>query len=175
MEVDGKLYTLDLVDTAGQERFQSICRSFYRGAHFCFLTFALDNAKSFHRLHVWKTEFLNVYHESSIKNNSGLPFILIGNKADTTGSGRVVTETLARKWCAANGDIPYFETSAKNGLNVKAVFTAAVRRVLDFESVAPSETTATELLRKGQKSRSHTGLVDLNAIQVSKDNDKCCG
>lgn len=33
-----------------------------------------------------------------------------------------VTEKKAREWCASRGNIPYFETSAKEGYNVDDAF-----------------------------------------------------
>lgn len=33
-----------------------------------------------------------------------------------------VSERRAREWCASRGDIPYFETSAKEDFNVDAAF-----------------------------------------------------
>jgi Ras-related protein Rab-7A len=36
--------------------------------------------------------------------------------------GLQVTEKKAREWCASRGNIPYFETSAKEGYNVDDAF-----------------------------------------------------
>ncbi|KAK1379798.1 Rab-type small GTP-binding protein [Heracleum sosnowskyi] len=35
------------------------------------------------------------------------------------GNSRVVSEKKARVWCALKGNIPYFETSAKEGINME--------------------------------------------------------
>lgn len=44
-----------------------------------------------------------------------------------------VTEKKARQWCAAKGNIPYFETSAKEDISVEASFTCITRSALRNE------------------------------------------
>lgn len=38
---------------------------------------------------------------------------------------RKVSEEKARSWCKQNGDVPYYETSAKDGTGVKDAFMTA--------------------------------------------------
>ncbi|KAF2545589.1 hypothetical protein F2Q70_00021928, partial [Brassica cretica] len=76
-------------DTAGQERFQSLGVAFYRGADCC----------------------------ASPSDPGNFPFVVIGNKIDVDGgNSRVLSEKKARAWCASKGNIPYYETSAKNAM-----------------------------------------------------------
>ncbi|KAL3621516.1 hypothetical protein CASFOL_036428 [Castilleja foliolosa] len=50
-------------------------------------------------------------------------FILLGNKIDIDGgNSRVVSEKKAKEWCVSKGNIPYFETSAKEDYNVDPAF-----------------------------------------------------
>lgn len=44
-----------------------------------------------------------------------------------------VSEKSAQDWCAANGNIPYFETSAKEDYNVDAAFLSVAKLALDHE------------------------------------------
>ncbi|PWZ39386.1 Ras-related protein Rab7, partial [Zea mays] len=61
-------------------------------------------------------------------------FILVGNKIDLDGgSKRMVPEKKAREWCASKGDIPYFETSAKEVHNVDTAFLCIARLALEHE------------------------------------------
>ncbi|ONM29160.1 Ras-related protein RABG3a [Zea mays] len=61
-------------------------------------------------------------------------FILVGNKIDLDGgSKRMVPEKKAREWCASKGDIPYFETSAKEDHNVDTAFLCIARLALEHE------------------------------------------
>ena len=120
-----------LWDTAGQERFQSLGVAFYRGADSCILVFDVNNSKSFETIDSWKDEFLIQANPRDVQN---FPFILIGNKVDQDQSKRMVSQKRALNWCAANGNIPYFETSAKEAINVDQAFTSACKNALEGES-----------------------------------------
>ncbi len=50
--------TLQIWDTAGQEKYNSINFAFYRGTNCCILVFDLNNEESFENLAKWKREFL---------------------------------------------------------------------------------------------------------------------
>ena len=63
-------------------------------------------------------------HIANKDNDKSIPFILVGNKIDLTNS-RKVSEEEAREWCKRNGELAYFETSAKDGTAVKEVFMTA--------------------------------------------------
>lgn len=120
LQIDDKLVTLQIWDTAGQERFQSLGVAFYRGADCCILVFDVNVLKSFETLQIWHDEFLQQVDPS---NPETFPFVLIGNKVDVDGgNSRVVSEKTARDWCESKGNIPYFETSAKEDYNVEDAF-----------------------------------------------------
>lgn len=106
--IDNQNVNLQIWDTAGQEKFQSLGYAFYRGADSCALVFDLTNQKSFDALTRWKQGFLD---NASPNDPKTYPFVVIGNKVDKTEL-RQVQSADARQWCQANGGIPYFETSA---------------------------------------------------------------
>jgi len=127
--VDDKLVTMQIWDTAGQERFQSLGVAFYRGADCCVLVFDVTNAKSFEHIENWRDEFLT---QAAPRNPESFPFILIGNKIDQ--ENRVVTTKRAQAWCQANGNMPYFETSAKEAINVAQAFQAVAKNALQQDA-----------------------------------------
>jgi Ras-related protein Rab-7A len=118
--LDGKTLTLQIWDTAGQERFQSLGVAFYRGSDVCVIVFDVGNAKSFENVGNWMEEFLA---QASPRDPRAFPFVVLGNKVD---SSRVVEEQEAREWCAAR-NVRYFETSAKEDVQVEEAFEVVAR------------------------------------------------
>jgi Ras-related protein Rab-7A len=153
--VDERLVTLQVWDTAGQERYQSLGVAFYRGADACILVFDLTNMKSFQGLDRWRDDFLI---QTSPDDPENFPFVLIGNKIDLANQGqRQVPEPKARTWCASKGDIPYFETSAKEAINVETAFLAASRRALAKEQEPLKIDNEPVIDLKGTGSQSSSG------------------
>ena len=118
-------------DTAGQERFQSLGVAFYRGADSCVLTYDITDAKSFENLDSWMDEFLV---NAAPRNQDSFPFVVIGNKLDMATARRQVPKAKAQKWCGDKGNIPLFETSAKDSDNIEAAFIAIARQALAQEA-----------------------------------------
>lgn len=48
--------------------------------------------------------------------------VVIGNKIDTEESKRMISSKRAMTFCQSKGNLPYFETSAKEALNVEQAF-----------------------------------------------------
>ncbi|KAL0639559.1 Ras- protein Rab-7 [Maublancomyces gigas] len=122
--VDERMVTLTLWDTAGQERFQSLGVAFYRGADCCVLVYDVNNPKSFENLDSWRDEFLI---QASPRDPDSFPFVVLGNKIDVDETKRMVSQKRAVTYCYAKGQIPYFETSARDGANVDQAFEAIAR------------------------------------------------
>ncbi|KAJ5587361.1 uncharacterized protein N7459_003126 [Penicillium hispanicum] len=106
-------------DTAGQERFQSLGVAFYRGADCCVLVYDVNNSKSFEALDSWRDEFLI---QASPRDPESFPFVVIGNKIDVEENKRMISSKRAMTFCQSKGNIPYFETSAKEAVNVEQAF-----------------------------------------------------
>ncbi|KAG4301793.1 hypothetical protein PCANB_001981 [Pneumocystis canis] len=117
--IDDRIVTMQLWDTAGQERFQSLGVAFYRGADCCVLVFDVNNCKSFETLDSWRNEF---FIQASPRDPEHFPFVCLGNKIDLEESKREVPQKRAATFCQSLGDIPYFETSAKDNTNVDQAF-----------------------------------------------------
>lgn len=127
--VDNRMVTLQIWDTAGQERFQSLGVAFYRGADCCVLVYDVTVPTTFKTLDSWRDEFLI---QASPRDPENFPFILIGNKIDL--ENRAVTAKRAQQWCELKNRCPYFETSAKDAINVEQAFQTIARNALAQES-----------------------------------------
>lgn len=56
LSVHGKAYRLNLLDTAGQERFRTLSNSYYRGAHGIILVYDISSRESFLSMEKWYEE-----------------------------------------------------------------------------------------------------------------------
>jgi Ras-related protein Rab-7A len=133
--IDDKLVTLQVWDTAGQERFQSLGVAFYRGADACVLVYDMTDAKSFDNLASWMDEFLV---HAGPSNPDTFPFAVLGNKADLANK-RQVTTAKAQAWCQSKGDVPHFETSAKESVNVDQAFQTIAQNALAQQATAQAQ------------------------------------
>jgi len=124
---------LSLWDTAGQEQYKSITRSYFRGASGALLVFDISRRETFASVTTWLHDLKQIAEE-------GIIVVLVGNKSDLAdaslvGSGREevnkrqVTREEAEAWCKSNNVMGYVETSAKSGDGVERAFLNVAERV----------------------------------------------
>ncbi|KAH3756597.1 rab2 protein [Pelomyxa schiedti] len=115
---------LQIWDTAGQEKFRSITRSYYRGAAGALLVYDITRRDTFEHLTAW-LEDCRKYSSQSIA------IMLIGNKCDIE-SARVVSREEGERFAKANG-LFFMETSAKTAQGVDEAFLMTAKYI--FENV----------------------------------------
>jgi Ras-related protein Rab-5C len=102
---------------------------YYRGASAAIVVFDITHASSFQRAKKWIVELRqNV-------NNPNLIIALVGNKADLVDE-RTISEDEASSY-AQELDLLYFETSAKENINVEELFNTIAERIPKVSSPAP--------------------------------------
>ncbi|KFK37274.1 hypothetical protein AALP_AA4G235800 [Arabis alpina] len=130
--VDGKTINLGLWDTAGQEDYNRLRPLSYRGADVFILAFSLISKPSFENIaKKWVPE-LRHYAPA-------VPIVLVGTKLDLRenkqfsmnypGACTISTEQ-GQELRKEIGALAYIECSSKTQQNVKAVFDAAIKVVL---------------------------------------------
>jgi len=116
-------YTIifDIWDTAGQEKYNSLVPMYYKGSDAAIVVFDITSEQSFSKAEYWITEL-----QTQTKTKQML-IVLAGNKVDMEDERRVSIED-AKKLADDNG-ILYFETSAKNNVNVTEMFLEIARKL----------------------------------------------
>lgn len=110
VKINEKNIKLQIWDTAGQESFKSITRSYYRGAAGALLVYDITRKETFNHLTRWLEEVRQ-------NGNPDIMVMLIGNKADLDSRRQVSTEE-GERFAKENGLI-FLETSAKTSFNVE--------------------------------------------------------
>lgn len=125
IDVDDKPVTLQIWDTAGQERFQGLGTSFYRGADGVVFVFDTTRRNTFEEIAAWKKAFLIQIGQ---EHNDNFPILVLANKVDLPD--RQVSKAEVKEYCTREG-LPFFETSAKESLNVDRAFEKIAQLVLN--------------------------------------------
>lgn len=105
ININNENIKLQIWDTTGQEKYNSITTSFYRNAKFIFLMFDLTNYKSFFNLKKWLRE-IDYYCNDNIKK------VIIGNKSDLKS---VISNTEINDFCR-DYNISYYLCSVKDDI-----------------------------------------------------------
>ena len=90
----------------------------------------VNSAKSFETLDSWRDEFLI---QASPRDPETFPFVVLGNKIDMGEERRMIPQKRANAYCTSRGQMPYFETSAKESTNVEQAFEVIARAALQQE------------------------------------------
>ena len=125
INIDGTMIQLQIWDTAGAERFNSMGPSFYRNSDCCVLVYDITDSKSFESIENWRKEFLN---QLNPKNPETYPFVLLGNKCDKIDERKTEVSKIKQYYEIKN--MPHYETSAKNAINVEKAFEEVGRLAL---------------------------------------------
>lgn len=108
---------MQLWDTAGQEKFKSITRSYYRNSVGVIIVYDITNRKTFEHVQEWLSEA-----EANVSgpDPSQCVFQLIGHKADLDKDREVLYEE--GEYFAKYHKIKFIETSALSGDNINVCF-----------------------------------------------------
>ena len=113
MKYKKKSYSIQIFDTAGQERFKSIAKTYYHMGEGFLIVFDLSNNDSLNALKDWIED---------VKENVDDPkFIIIGNKDDLQKSKKL-SDDIIENQLDNYKDVIYIKTSAKKNINIKEAF-----------------------------------------------------
>uniref|UniRef100_A0A3P8URI9 Ras-related protein Rab n=3 Tax=Pleuronectoidei TaxID=30942 RepID=A0A3P8URI9_CYNSE len=120
------LVRLQLWDIAGQERFGNMTRVYYKEAVGAFVVFDVTRVSTFEAVSKWKHDL-----DSKVKlaNGSPIPSVLLANKCDQKKDNSNNT-TLMDNFCKETGFLGWFETSAKDNINVDEAARFLVENIL---------------------------------------------
>ena len=115
-EIHTNLSFKQIWDTAGQDRFRQITRTYYRGAHAALIVFDLSNMSSFRNVQLWLREILDSV-------NAEKPFLfLVGTKMDLITPDTLEFFKIEGAKIANQIEAEYWIVSSTTGENVRELF-----------------------------------------------------
>uniref|UniRef100_A0A452HTL4 RAB17, member RAS oncogene family n=1 Tax=Gopherus agassizii TaxID=38772 RepID=A0A452HTL4_9SAUR len=145
---------LEIWDTAGQEKYHSVCHLYYRGANAALLVYDIARKATFARAKLWLRELEKAFLPDE------LMIVLVGNKTDLTAQREVTFEV--KEEFAKSKSLICMETSAKSNHQVTEVFMATGKFQVRSRWTGNS---SREMLRS---------LPALSLAQGSATFQKCC-
>lgn len=118
--IENTTFRLQVWDTAGQETFRSMTRIYYKNSSCAFIVYDITEKESFNHVESWISECKKIAPETVL-------LVLIGNKSDLNESREVSYEEGLK--FAEKNKMLFFETSAKNGVNIENIFKKSVENI----------------------------------------------
>jgi len=166
--IDNRQIKLQIWDTAGQESFRSITRSYYRGAAGALLVYDITRRDTFTHLSRW-------LQEARQNGNENMTIMLIGNKCDLEHRRQVSPEEGKKKFADENG-LMFLETSAKTAHNVEEAFLKPAQEIyLKVQKGIYDVSNEQYGIKVGiTSSQSKTNILNPAGNQQKKKKSSCC-
>ena len=145
---------LKLVDTAGQERFRSLAKSFFKNVDAVLFVFSMDDKDSFDTIKDW----MELFKDNNSKED--IPKYLVGNKNDIEIN---VEQNLIDEFVKEN-NIPYMSISAKTKNNIDELFEDIGKKLyFNYQKKGNNGDTsiAIKIIRKKKRNKCCTNSPDL--------------
>ena len=126
--IDGQQCMVEILDTAGTEQFLALKELYIKSGQGFILAFSLTSLASVNELGPLREAIVR------IKDTTGIPLVLVGNKSDLRADRQVPREvgtSLSKAW----GNVPYYEASARKRINVDEIFADIFRQIRAFDAL----------------------------------------
>jgi len=120
-EIDGRHVVLEIMDTAGTEQFTAMRDFYMKSGEGFILIYSVTAHSTFFEIATIHEQLLRVKEVDSV------PCVIVGNKCDLVQE-RVVTAAEGTD-LANHFQCPFYETSAKEAINITEIFHVVVRQI----------------------------------------------
>lgn len=123
---DDTVIRIQLWDIAGQERFGSMTRAYYKDAVGAFLVFDVSCPKTFESVMRWKSDLDS---KVSLSDGSSIPCLLLANKCDLIKRSESDEEEM-KNFAKQNGFIGCLYTSPKLNINIEQAVRLLIEEIM---------------------------------------------
>ena len=120
INIASKVFRIQIWDTAGQENFRSITRAYYKNSVCALVVYDISSRDSFNNVTSWIEDCKN-------QSPKTIFMVLVGNKCDLEDKRQVSYEE--GKELADKNELLFFESSAKDGINVDEIFENSAKEI----------------------------------------------
>jgi len=152
---------LQLWDIAGQERFGHMTRVYYKEAVGALVVYDITRPATFEAVKKWKADI-----DDNLSTERPLPVILLANKCDIANENQHLNPEKMDSYIKENGFISWYETSAKEDVNISKAIKNLVGHILEHDpdvAVIKDNNGGFKLGETGEKE------------EPAKESKGCCG
>jgi len=124
VNIDNIKCSLEIVDTAGQDDYQTLVDTWINSSDGFILVYSIDNKDSFESM---KSRYRRIL---KLKGDQKVSIIIVGNKCDLEEERKVSKEE-GENFCLSN-KVSFLETSALKFINVKEAFLSVTKGLLQI-------------------------------------------
>ena len=154
---NGKLVKLKLIDTAGQEKYKSLAKSYYKNVDGVLFVFAVNEKKTFDHIREWMTLF-----KENNNGKDGIPKYLIGNNDDLDKDKWIDQDLIDQFLNETNNEFEYRSVSAlKKDNRIDELYQDLTEKMIkNFKEVKPNYIELEKI--KDNKKRTKCKLCEMD-------------
>ena len=136
LKIDNKNVILDIWDTAGQEKFHSMGRHFYKNSHIIIIIYDMTNKNTFEDIkNHWFNDILEHADKYKVIGLVGNKFDLYDTEGVEEINENIIKEFIDQVKGQQDTELIHMKVSAKTGVNIKSLFQTLIKKYLEKELV----------------------------------------
>ncbi len=147
----------------GQERFGTLTRHYYKDAVGAVVVFDIGRSSSFANVYNWWQDA----KEKVSLNGSVIPGIVLANKCDMMPLEAIKRREEMDQYCKEKELVGWFETSAKDNINIDKAFKFLVDRIMERISTLSPKPQDPSVVHLDKEQSNNSAIVDKKS--------GCCG
>ena len=155
---NGKEVKIKLIDTAGQEKYKSLSKSYFKNVDGVLFVFAFDDKKSFDNIREW----IQLFNENN-NGKEGIPKYLIGNKDDLDTNNKVDKGSIDTFLNETNNEFEYRSVSAlKEDNRIDELFQDIAEKMSSNYKEGKQNTITLEKNKDNKNTKGQCQICDLS-------------